>query len=258
MPSAPCNPEENSLKCDNNSIYVVETDIQNAFSPFLPSFSRQQLSKATVDTPPISPSTPASAVKCRTPRRSGQKCNSSVLTHFFQKRSKTPPTEDTVQDGCVSQRVQRGRRQPACSRNANEGDLHSAPPQLPVVVKEEPTDEEAAFVTASVKQEDTGSSSVSTGDAAGAPSSSLSVDVKPIIKGKTLLPVRRGRARRPFLTSSSMMFSYQMLHIKCCFGQSAECTLRNHDNQSQAPVPQQDVVGPHTWPQNAPDPNLPC
>ncbi|XP_067443507.1 E3 ubiquitin-protein ligase RAD18 isoform X5 [Thunnus thynnus] len=102
--------------------------------------ARQQLSKANFDSPPISPKTPASAVKCKTPRERSQKCNSSVLSHFFQKRPKTSPTKDTQRDGLVSQCVQQGKIQTASIHNANNADLHSVTAQLPVNVKEEPMD----------------------------------------------------------------------------------------------------------------------
>lgn len=140
------------------------------------SFSRQQLSKANFESPPISPKTPASAVKCKTPRQRAQKCNSSTLSHFFQKKS-TTPAKETQRDGSVSHWVQRGRGEAAHTRSANEAGTHSA-----VTVKEEPMDLEEV----SVKQEDTGSHSISTGPA---PSTSPSADVKPIIKGEASPPV---------------------------------------------------------------------
>lgn len=147
------------------------------------------MSKATFDSPPISPKTPAIAVKCKTPRERGQKCNSSVLSHFFQKRPKTSPTKETWQDRAVKQSVQRGERKNACTHNANQTDLHSATDPPSVVVKEEPMDVEEASIQALnlVKQEDSGSHSIST-HADIAHSSSPSKDVKPIIKGKALKP----------------------------------------------------------------------
>lgn len=142
------------------------------------------MSKVNFDSPPISPKTPASTIKCKTPRDKGQKCN-SVLSHFFQKRPKTSPDKETQKDGSVSQCVQRGKVQTACSHNANDADLHSATAQLQVAVKEEPVDMEEASIQGlvSVKQEDTVSYSNT-----GAESASQSTDVKPVIKGKTVLP----------------------------------------------------------------------
>ncbi|XP_076617046.1 E3 ubiquitin-protein ligase RAD18 isoform X1 [Chaetodon auriga] len=145
--------------------------------------ARQQLSKATFDSPPISPKTPASAVKRTTPRERGQKCHSSVLSHYFQKRPKTSPTKETQHESSAAQCVQRGKTQTARTHHANDGDLHSATPQLPVAVKEEPMDVEVPSIQGlmSVKQEDAGSHSVSAGVEM-AHSSSPSQDVKPVIK----------------------------------------------------------------------------
>uniref|UniRef100_A0A3Q2SX44 RING-type E3 ubiquitin transferase n=1 Tax=Fundulus heteroclitus TaxID=8078 RepID=A0A3Q2SX44_FUNHE len=61
-----------------------------------------KLLKANFESPPISPKTPASAVKCKTPREKSQKSSSSILNHFFQKKPRTPPSKETHQD------VQRG------------------------------------------------------------------------------------------------------------------------------------------------------
>ncbi|KAG7219251.1 hypothetical protein INR49_019199 [Caranx melampygus] len=133
----------------------------------------QQLSKANFESPPISPKTSASAVKCKTPRQRAPKCNSSTLSHFFQKKS-TTPAKETQRDGSVSQWVQRGTVDTADTHSADEADPHSAATRLPVTVKEEPMDLEL-----SVKQEDVDSQTISPGPA---PSSSPSADVKPVIK----------------------------------------------------------------------------
>lgn len=156
----------------------------------LSSFSRQQLSKATFDSPPISPKTPASAVKCRTPRERGQKCNSSILSQFFQKRPKTSPTKETQQESSVAQCDQPGKIQTTRTYNPNHADLNSATAQFPVVVKEEPIDMEEASIQGlmSVKHEKTVSHSINTGVEM-AHSSPPPKDVKPIIKGEAFLPV---------------------------------------------------------------------
>ncbi|KAF1391619.1 hypothetical protein PFLUV_G00043980 [Perca fluviatilis] len=140
--------------------------------------ARQQLSNANFDSPPISPKTPVSAVKCKTPRERGQKCNSSVLSHFFQKRPKTSPAKETQQSSSVVQCVQRGGILTAHTHKANYTGLHSATGQLPVVVKEEPMDVEEASIQGlmSVKQEAGVSHSIM------ALCSSPSKDVKPVIK----------------------------------------------------------------------------
>ncbi|XP_071349775.1 E3 ubiquitin-protein ligase RAD18 isoform X2 [Trachinotus anak] len=175
------------LQCPVCNTQATEQDLRNnrLLDDLVVSFqaARQQLSKANFDSPPISPKTPASAVKCKTPRERAQKCNSTVLSQFFQKKSKTPPTKETRRDGSVSQWVQRGKMQSARTHSANDADLHSATVRLPVSVKEEPMDMEEVSVQGlmSVKQEDTVSHSISTGFET-AHSSSPSKDVKPVIK----------------------------------------------------------------------------
>ncbi|XP_037639963.1 E3 ubiquitin-protein ligase RAD18 [Sebastes umbrosus] len=145
--------------------------------------ARQQLSKVSFESPPISPKTPASAVKCKTPRERGQKGNSSVLSHFFQKRPKTSPTEESQRDGSVAQCAQRGKIQTARTHDTKDADLQSTTAQFPVVVKEEPMDVEEASIQRlmSVKQEAGVSRSIGTGVET-AHSSSPSEDVKPVIK----------------------------------------------------------------------------
>ncbi|XP_073325261.1 E3 ubiquitin-protein ligase RAD18 isoform X2 [Pagrus major] len=175
------------LQCPVCNTQATEQDLRNnrLLDDLVVNFraARQQLSKATFDSPPISPKTPASAVKCKTPRQRGQKCNSSVLSHFFQKRPKTSPTKETQHDSSAAQCVQRGETQTARTHNANDGDLHSETAQLRVAVKEEPMDEEETSFQSlmSVKQEDTGSHSISTG-AQTAHCSSPPQDLKPVIK----------------------------------------------------------------------------
>ncbi|XP_063766099.1 E3 ubiquitin-protein ligase RAD18 isoform X2 [Eleginops maclovinus] len=145
---------------------------------------RQQLSKANFDSPPISQKTPASAVKCSTPRERVQNCKSTVLSNFFHKRPKTSPAKETRQGDCDSQSTRRGKTQTVRADNANYAVPHSANAQLPVVVKEEPNDDEdeSSFQhLMSVKQEAAVSYSISTGDET-AHSSSLLKDVKPVIK----------------------------------------------------------------------------
>lgn len=172
-----------SLKWAWLSVYAAHVFKSHALC--LSSSSRQQLSKTTFESPPISPKTPASAVKCKTPRQRGQKCNSSVLSHFFQKRPKTSPTKETQHDSSAAQCVQWGKTQTARTHNANDGDLYSETTQLRVAVKEEPMDEEETSFQSlmSVKQEYMDSHSISTG-AQIAHCSSPPQDVKPVIKGE--------------------------------------------------------------------------
>uniref|UniRef100_UPI0037E834CF E3 ubiquitin-protein ligase RAD18 n=1 Tax=Semicossyphus pulcher TaxID=241346 RepID=UPI0037E834CF len=140
--------------------------------------ARQQLSKANFDSPPISPKTPASAVKCKTPRDKGQKCNSSVLSSFFQKRPRTSPFRETQQESSAAHCALRGLRT-ARTDNASSADPNSARAQLPVYVKEEPMDVEETSVqgSVSIKQEDTVSHCYSAG-AEIAHSSSLPQEIK--------------------------------------------------------------------------------
>lgn len=175
------------LQCPVCNTPATEQDLRNnrLLDDLVSNFqaASQQLSKANFDTPPISPKTPASAVKLRTPVEKGQKCASSLLSHFFQKRPKTSPAKETHPDSPVVECVQRGRRRAARARNANEADLHSEAAQLPAVVKEEPMDVEEASAQGltPVKQEDAGSAGVGVGPET-AHSSSLSQDTMPVIK----------------------------------------------------------------------------
>lgn len=142
-----------------------------------PSTCRQQLSKATFDSPPISPKTPASTVKCRTPRQQEQKSgggggggSSSVMSSFFQKKPRTPPSRAAACQDAVPSRPcgQPSRRQTTSTRAAKQ----SPPPLRPAVVKLEPLDVEMPPVQSvtPVKEE-------------AAHCSSPSEDVKPVLKG---------------------------------------------------------------------------
>ncbi|XP_035487976.1 E3 ubiquitin-protein ligase RAD18 isoform X2 [Scophthalmus maximus] len=169
------------LQCPVCNTQATESDLRNnrLLDDLVLNFqaASQQLSKVDFDSPPISPKTPASAVKCKTPRERGQKCNSSVMSHFFQKRPKTSPTSETHQEASVSQCVEQGEMKTARTHHANDANLHSAmAPVAPVTVKEEPMDVEETLVQGlmSVKQEDTGVEI--------AHSSSPSSSVQPVIK----------------------------------------------------------------------------
>lgn len=142
------------------------------------------MSKANFDTPPISPKTPASAVKCKTPKEKGQKCNSTVLSQFFQKRPKTSPFKETPQERSAAHCAQQGLRT-ACKHDVNKTEPHSETALHPACVKEEPMDVEERSISGfvSIKQEDTGGHSENT-RVEMAHSSSLFADVKPVIKGE--------------------------------------------------------------------------
>ncbi|XP_040014447.1 E3 ubiquitin-protein ligase RAD18 [Xiphias gladius] len=171
------------LQCPVCNTQATEQDLRNnrLLDDLVINFqaARQQLSKANFDSPPISPKTPSSAVKCKTPKERRQKSNSSVLSHFFQKRPKISPTKETHLGGSVEW----GKIHNARTHSANDADLHSPTAQRPVAVKEEPMAVEEASVQClmSVKQEDTVLHSISTGVEM-AHSSSPSKDIKPVIK----------------------------------------------------------------------------
>ncbi|XP_006806771.1 E3 ubiquitin-protein ligase RAD18 isoform X2 [Neolamprologus brichardi] len=130
------------LQCPVCNTQMTEADLRNnrLLDDLVTNFqsARQQLLKAQFDSPPISPKTPASAVKCKTPKERGQKCNNSVLSQFFQKKPKTPPSKETQHNGSISECVQEGKRWTAGIHN--DTDLHSGKAELSVVVKEEPID----------------------------------------------------------------------------------------------------------------------
>ncbi|KAM9859796.1 E3 ubiquitin-protein ligase RAD18 [Aulostomus maculatus] len=158
------------LQCPVCNIQATEQDLRNnrLLDELVVNFqaARQKLSKVHFDSPPMSPKTPASVVKRKTPRDRGQKSNSSTLTHFFQMKPKTSPTKDTQQDGLAACYVHLGKLATARTHNANDTDLLSVNTQPPVKVKEEPMDVGESL--------DSGHQS--------AHSSSPSKDIKPVIK----------------------------------------------------------------------------
>uniref|UniRef100_A0A1A7YPJ6 RING-type E3 ubiquitin transferase n=2 Tax=Iconisemion striatum TaxID=60296 RepID=A0A1A7YPJ6_9TELE len=139
--------------------------------------ARQELSKANFESPPISPKTPASVVKCKTLREKGQSSSNSILSNFFQKKQQTPSRNESLK-----QDVQQGQRQGAQTLLTKESDLHLRNAPIRVVVKKELIDEDtSAKCVTSVKQEDVASHSQSPGLEM-AHSSMQTQDVKPIIK----------------------------------------------------------------------------
>lgn len=144
------------------------------------------------ESPPISPKTPASAVKCKTPREKGQTCQSSFLSNYFQKKPKTSPIKEPCLHGSVTQSG--GEKETSDRHRSKKGDLRSSSSTL-LAVKEEPTDaaEENIQLLKSVNQEDTACNSHTSAPEA-AHSSSPSKDIKPVIKGETLLSLDQSRA----------------------------------------------------------------
>ncbi|XP_067360956.1 E3 ubiquitin-protein ligase RAD18 isoform X2 [Channa argus] len=174
------------LQCPVCNTQATEQDLRNnrLLDDLVVNFqaARQQLSKANFESPPISPKTPGSTAKCKTPREKDRKCN-SVLSNFFQKRTKTSPAKETNQDGAVAHYIQRGKIQTTRIHNENSTDLPLATDQLPGAVKEEHMDVEVASMQdlMSGKQEDTVLHRINTGIEM-AHSSSTSAVVKPVAK----------------------------------------------------------------------------
>lgn len=138
---------------------------------------RQQLSKVTFDSPPISPKTPASTLKCKTPREKSQRGNTSNLSHYFQRSCKAsgPPAEESI-----SQRSKRGKLHAAHARDEDDPHLHPVNASTSTAVKEEPMDVQVHTPTASVSQGLAPEMEI-------ANTSSPSDDVKSVIKGKVRL-----------------------------------------------------------------------
>ncbi|KAL3978210.1 solute carrier family 39 (zinc transporter), member 9 [Sarotherodon galilaeus] len=173
------------LQCPVCNTQMTEADLRNnrLLDDLVTNFqsARQQLLKAQFDSPPISPKTPASAVKCKTPKERGQKCNNAVLSQFFQKKPKTPPSKETQRNGSISEWVQEGKRWTAGIHN--DTDLHSGKAELSVVVKEEPIDidDASTYGSTSLRLEPTAFPSISAENGM-AHSLTPSKDIKPIIK----------------------------------------------------------------------------
>ncbi|XP_014892656.1 E3 ubiquitin-protein ligase RAD18 isoform X1 [Poecilia latipinna] len=167
------------LLCPVCNSQMTEQDLRNnrLLDDLVVNFqaAREQLLKANFESPPISPTTPASATKCKTPRENSQRSGSSILSHFFQKKARTPPGKETHQD------VHRGEVQRTPSCRAKGSDLYSGKAQMSAVVKEEPVDveEPSIKVLMSLKQQVT---SCLTPRLEMAHSSSPSKDRKPVIK----------------------------------------------------------------------------
>uniref|UniRef100_A0AAX7TSN7 RING-type E3 ubiquitin transferase n=1 Tax=Astatotilapia calliptera TaxID=8154 RepID=A0AAX7TSN7_ASTCA len=169
------------LQCPVCNTQMTEADLRNnrLLDDLVTNFqsARQQLLKAQFDSPPISPKTPASAVKCKTPKERGQRCNNSVLSQFFQKKPKTPSSKETQCNGSISECIQEGKRWTAGIHN--DTDLHSGKAELSVVVKEEPIDIDDASTQGSTSLTAFPSISAENGMAH---SLTPSKDIKPIIK----------------------------------------------------------------------------
>ncbi|XP_061689741.1 E3 ubiquitin-protein ligase RAD18 isoform X2 [Syngnathoides biaculeatus] len=168
------------LQCPVCNAQATEQDLQNnrLLDELVINFqaARQQLSKTHFDSPPISPKNPAS-VKFKATRDKGQKCSSSDVSHFFQKRPRKSP-------GKVDQT--------GSTRYASDTDLHLS------IVKEEPMDVgEASYQDVSLKPVDTELHRPNTEEEMPHSSSSPLKDVKPVIKVEC--PVCSIRVSQPFI-----------------------------------------------------------
>ncbi|XP_034028276.1 E3 ubiquitin-protein ligase RAD18 isoform X2 [Thalassophryne amazonica] len=169
------------LQCPVCNAQVVEQDLRNnrLLDELITDFqaARKQLSNANLDSSPIPPRTPASAIKCKTSKVEGRMRNSSVLSHFFQKKLKTSSTEETQLDGSVAPCVQR------VAHNANDNGQYMKIVQIPKAEEEEPLDLTVMCSQSllSVKQEDADSPSPGTWNERTDSLSPLK-DEKPLIK----------------------------------------------------------------------------
>ncbi|XP_019910753.2 E3 ubiquitin-protein ligase RAD18 isoform X3 [Esox lucius] len=171
------------LLCPVCNSITTEQDLRNnrILDDLITTFqiARQQMSKAHFDTPPISPKTPSSTIKCKTPGMyRGPKKEGSILNHFFQKAPTTSSSAVTT----AAVPTPRGKRQSGaleCSQTMKESPRHTlnvnADSSLQVSVKEEPMDLE--IPAQSVKMRN-----ISTGLVSLANSQSTSQDIKPLIK----------------------------------------------------------------------------
>uniref|UniRef100_A0A8C7WLP9 RING-type E3 ubiquitin transferase n=1 Tax=Oncorhynchus mykiss TaxID=8022 RepID=A0A8C7WLP9_ONCMY len=157
------------LQCPVCNSPTTEQDLRNnrILDDLVTNFqtARQKLSKAHFDSPPLSPETPASTVKCKTHRQTrGPKKNGSILSHFFQ-RGPITSTSSLTTEAPPSLHTQTVKVDPG----------HQ------VSVNEEPMEEEIpAQVLVSVKIEKMDISMTGLSSLADSPSTSQ--DMKPVVK----------------------------------------------------------------------------
>ncbi|XP_055771021.1 E3 ubiquitin-protein ligase RAD18-like isoform X2 [Salvelinus fontinalis] len=155
------------LQCPVCNSPTTEQDLRNnrILDDLVTNFqtARQQLSKANFDSPPLSPKTPASAVKCKTHRQTmGPKKDGSILSHFFQKGPITSTTSLTT-EALLAHHTQTVKVDPGHQVSVNKDPMEE---EIPVLV--------------SVKIEKMDISM--TGLASLADSPSTSQDMKPVVK----------------------------------------------------------------------------
>ncbi|KAM9409235.1 E3 ubiquitin-protein ligase RAD18 [Pholidichthys leucotaenia] len=204
------------LQCPVCNIQMTEADLKNnrLLDDLVKNFqsARQQLSKAHFDSPPISPQMPSSAVKCKTPKERSQKCKSSDLSNFFQKKPRAPSKKEALRDS-------NHRKAPG----ANSTNLNLGEGEISLRVKE-PMDTEYRSIQGlmPVKQEETILPCMSS---VVAHSSSPLKDVKPVIKVEC--PV----------CSLSVSQQYINKHLDTCLirGEKKE-SLRSSFGQTRRPM----------------------
>ncbi|KAM9535295.1 E3 ubiquitin-protein ligase RAD18 isoform 2-T5 [Salvelinus alpinus] len=155
------------LQCPVCNSPTTEQDLRNnrILDDLVTNFqtARQQLSKANFDSPPLSPKTPASAVKCKTHRQTmGPKKDGSILSHFFQKGPITSTTSLTT-EALLARHTQTVKVDPGHQVSVNKEPMEE---EIPVLV--------------SVKIEKMDISMTGLSSLADSPSTSQ--DMKPVVK----------------------------------------------------------------------------
>ncbi|KAM6980741.1 E3 ubiquitin-protein ligase RAD18, partial [Aplochiton taeniatus] len=179
-----CNSPTTGLDLRNNRVL---DDLVTSFQT-----ARKQLSKATFDSPPISP-TPGPV--CNAPKQWGPKKDGSILSHFFQKGLTTPShstgTPDSQRGKPARPTVGPSRRKARQSQSVIVIDCSppSSPESAPLLkVKEEPVEEEPveeelpAQGLVSVKQENLDLSAADPLPTKVISPSTSSQDLKPVSK----------------------------------------------------------------------------
>ncbi|KAJ7999207.1 hypothetical protein DPEC_G00213050 [Dallia pectoralis] len=164
----------NKLLCPVCNSITTEQDLRNnrILEDLITQFqiARQQMSKAHFDSPPISPKTPTSTIKCKTPRIPAGSKEGSILYHFAQTGSRSSSTAFTTEAVPAERPTPLGKRQSCTllhSQTVKKGSRHALNmhSNLQASVKEEPVDLD-----------------ISTGLVSLANSPSTSQDVKPVVK----------------------------------------------------------------------------
>ncbi|KAL0978322.1 hypothetical protein UPYG_G00168910 [Umbra pygmaea] len=173
------------LQCPVCNSPTTEQDLRNnrILEDLISSFqiARQQMSKVNFDSPPISPKTPPSAIKCKTPRKTTVPKKENSISHFFLKGPSTSSAALTTAALPAQHPTSRGRR--LSSKLLNSQIVKESPHHTKTLtgntnhwgsVKEEPMEEEIPSQSVKTEKLD-----IPTG-LADLPSTSQ--DIKPVIK----------------------------------------------------------------------------